>query len=797
MKKKIVTVLLLLGGSILFIQSAPPPSPDDQLIATYEQQPPIPKHYWVQKLQQPLADGSNMTMRIEYEEGVDIPTKLNIYYGDGLDITFHDDGQTPDIKAGDRIYSAYIQEDLQAFTSKLTQLQQTAQQTGSVTAFNGHLGTVVSANNLIQFDQARFDNFEEVEIDAMLINASDCGTSLKKENSLFITDLSVVEDPARTYNVVTGAGNPNGVWTFGNLIKNMAYVSSTGISAKTLLKEWVKGWAYGRTINGQSVPARTDVFRFLIGPWLQKANPSFPANYYGLIGGMGTQWETDWNNTPEADLLKNAPFKLMAIVNRIDLRGNSGYTGGLSNAGETRFIFTLEAPFDFSAVSLAGNPPKGFDGMASGGSCVNPIDWEGMNVIIEYGNPFSTACKLRDYAQKWLDLSGLTLGNSEYNDSLEAITHFVIDSNAAPSKPNKSALDQLRTNERIFFPSACHIAATAAWSASDWELSQFQLDATSHLLKPAPVANTPMNVSNIPWYLTLSGSSSGGTSSSVSSITDPTDHPGSNALLEWTFLNKIRVHAGNHSLPLSYTYAGDQFKLAATAVVDAEQVQYWDLAWYNSNTTHYSNIYNNPSSYPYEKDMRQQLSLNTCQGCHTGETKTVFTMVRPLPYGQAANYWGATPNGADGHFPVDHRGLDTRFASTWGQSNVNGSVENNHDLSSSLQYFTRVSPFLTGRNYSGTGAGTWQDDKHTGSEDASDSDPLLTNASSLFYVYDPTSYNDGTTDQSYPKPDRVEGYNDLQMRKQKLCQFLNADCSGSSVALAVLSVTSHMPLSGE
>ena len=51
-----------------------------------------------------------------------------------------------------------------------------------------------------------------------------------------------------------------------------------------------------------------------------------------------------WGSITQETLLKNAPFKLSAIVNRIDVRGNAAYGSGLNNSGETRFIFSLIAP---------------------------------------------------------------------------------------------------------------------------------------------------------------------------------------------------------------------------------------------------------------------------------------------------------------------------------------------------------------------------------------------------------------------------------------------------------------------
>lgn len=637
-----------------------------------------------------------------------------------------------------------------------------------------------------KFDWDTFDDDREVELPPVFIDAVDCQTSILKQNSLFITDLAVVEDPVRTFNVVTGTGNPVGVWTFGNLIKNITNEAVSGVSARTLLKNWLKGWTDGRTINGQFVPPRTGVFRYLIEPWLVKANRWSDTHYVGPMHPTADVWEQDWDNTSEDSLLKYAPFKLMAIVNRLDLKGNIGYTHSVNNAGETRFIYTLIAPVtiygDQDIVANPGESPRGLSGAS------DFIDWQGMNVILEFGNPQTTRCDLRDYAQAWLNLSGHPLGSPQFNQALESITHTVINANAAPNKPNGSALDQIRTNERLFAPSAS--AQTfdniELWKKSDWELSQFELDNTSHLLLPAPVSNTPNNIANRAYVLPLAGP-----------LLPAPDLDQAAALIDWVFKNQVKVHAGMHSIPSSYTYNGWTFTQAAVADINAEQVHFWDVSW-DESTTYYQTISpNDPNSHLVQKDVRQQLSLNTCQGCHSGETKTVFTQIRPVGYGESQDYWSATP-------AYDYRTLDTRFGygNIW-SSNVNGTLENNHQLPQSLnsEYFQRLSAFLTGRRYSGPG--NWQDDLHDNApnaDDAHDNTDINNDKFMLFQVYDPTDNHDGTTDKSLPKPDRTEGYNDLEMRKQRLCQFLNSPCSFDepteemNLPIQIIKVTAIPPL---
>jgi len=104
-----------------------------------------------------------------------------------------------------------------------------------------------------------------------------------------------------------------------------------------------------RIINGQNlinshtgisgIPAATnlrenEMLNQIIIPWLRNAN-----NNQSLSVTLGN-WVSLWNGTPQNMILKFAPFKLTAIVNRLDLRGNHGYSQSITNGGETRFIFS-------------------------------------------------------------------------------------------------------------------------------------------------------------------------------------------------------------------------------------------------------------------------------------------------------------------------------------------------------------------------------------------------------------------------------------------------------------------------
>lgn len=51
-----------------------------------------------------------------------------------------------------------------------------------------------------------------------------------------------------------------------------------------------------------------------------------------------------------------------------------------------------------------------------------------------------------------------------------------------------------------------------------------------------------------------------------------------------------------------------------------------------------------------------------------------------------------------------------------------------------------------------------------------------------------TDNHSGTNDNSYPKPDRVEGYNDLERRKKDLCTLVQSPCTHGDLGSVVVAI---------
>ena len=262
------------------------------------------------------------------------------------------------------------------------------------------------------------------------------------EQALLIRDPAVVGDTLRTSDPCTGTGTALGKWTFGYLMQQIA--GPTDAAAMT--RAWLAQWETTQTVNGLSVAARALMRRTIIDPW-QTAS-----------GGTGKPLD-----------LSKAPFRLRAIVNRIDLAENLLYGSG--SGGELRFVF-----------GAVGPPP----------SCT-PLQF---TVIFEFAVPRSGCKDLRDWARSWVDLDALTPGTAAYESALEALTEEIVKAGAAPGKPNGSNLAQLRTNEIALLD----LAATPG--AQFWEMREFRLDTAGALAQttvrrtPRPDVNETATVAN-------------------------------------------------------------------------------------------------------------------------------------------------------------------------------------------------------------------------------------------------------------------------------------------------------------
>ncbi len=286
------------------------------------------------------------------------------------------------------------------------------------------------------------------------------GTNLFQDRVLMIRDPLVVKDATRTLNPCNNAGTANGVWTFEHLIREMANQTASGIDPRDFAETWIQHWAdTNLTINGDFVDARPRINN-IINQWRN----------------AGTSGKLE---------LHLAPLRLLAIVPRVDLRTTSGGGGGyvtnssgnFLDAGEARFVFGFVLKPTWSAANLLGAVQ--IPGEAAGCRALP------FSVIFEYRVPKCDCKGVKGWAQQWVNLRNFAPGSADYNGRLELLTEQFARVNANPTKPNGSALGQLRSNE---------IATDPPGGFFSWELREFQLTQFPFtFLNETTTADTPQD----------------------------------------------------------------------------------------------------------------------------------------------------------------------------------------------------------------------------------------------------------------------------------------------------------------
>ena len=241
--------------------------------------------------------------------------------------------------------------------------------------------------------------------------------SVVPEKSLVITDLSVIEANAyTTWDPSYGVNDYRGAFTFGRLIDNMLPIGErTPLGRARFVIRWLRMWEQPQTINSFVIPARPLIRPLIIDPWRAAS------------GCAPTVADEDC----VLDFAQ-APFRLLAITNRPDLRRPVNGTD-FPSGGQGRFVF--------GAIGPAGE--KLF-----------------FTVIFEYDLPVTdldiplvddAALETRLWGEAWNALGRLSFG-PVYNYALFGVTHEFTRRDRTPSRRNGSALFQIRTNEVALSP---------------------------------------------------------------------------------------------------------------------------------------------------------------------------------------------------------------------------------------------------------------------------------------------------------------------------------------------------------
>jgi hypothetical protein len=325
-----------------------------------------------------------------------------------------------------------------------------------------------------------------------VVNSADgsCPASLEAQmpdvqydKELLITNTAVVDDPCRTVfdNPLCNAPTfltINGKWGFWYLMSEMA---GTNNVSRFVLK-WLETFEANNVIvNGQILEARTKIRNLVIDPWRQKSGCTTGLKYDDPGGACKL------NPTL-------APFRLLAIVNRVDLRtggaGNVGQHGHVStggDAGEGRFVFGFtNVPTDVNSVASAA-----------------PLSEA--TIIFEYKIPTAHRAA-KQWALDWRDLGTSTSFDASYKSKLQTITDRFVKSGVIPGNPNKgNAINRVRSNEKTFDPHPLN--SQKVWSMREFELNclpgtscgtnkKFILNTTTAQTPPHDIINDPTNARN-------------------------------------------------------------------------------------------------------------------------------------------------------------------------------------------------------------------------------------------------------------------------------------------------------------
>jgi hypothetical protein len=396
------------------------------------------------------------------------------------------------------------------------------------------------------------------------------------EESLLITDPIVVQNGGRTHDACVGGGAPNGVWTFKHLMAEMAIGS--GASTHDFVVDWLSNWLQPYVVNGDTVAARTQMFNQVILPW---------ANQSGVVATLSGGGVLTLSGPLDLD---RAPFRLSAIVNRIDLgattTGPSGYGGGSTSqpvdAGELRFVFGVQNLDTCNVLRFS--------------------------VIFEYGVPITGCTGVRDWAREWTKLNDPGFAprfSPAWLAQLETMTESVVKNGAAPAKGNQNALNQIRTNEFAL--------------GAPWELREFTLSIENAFLG-----------TDIPAFGELRTHTVAMTPDDTAF--SPTPQPVTDAFVLGDVLSGVPalVPVLPDDCTASYSVPG----------------HFSGLPFRGGNSltappTHWQAAVNSADNR--EACARHQFSLNTCNGCHFGDTATPFLHVDPtlMPAGLSNFLTGA------------------------------------------------------------------------------------------------------------------------------------------------------------
>jgi hypothetical protein len=292
--------------------------------------------------------------------------------------------------------------------------------------------------------------------------------------------------------------------------------------------------------------------------------------------------------------MNKAPFRLLAIVNRLDLRKNMFF--GEGKAGELRFVWSV---LDLEQKTSDKGACGGFEDIARGRepgiTSIGPADSPGINtVILEYAVDKKTTTDVKAWASKWAGLNSHSFTSTTYLSTLQDITEAVVVAGKGGSKrPNSSELIRIRTND--------------SQDDNNWQLREFEIDPATHLFRATTIKNTPSSLFQ-----------------DGDQFAPPFDFTDAQVLTDWINQNEQEIIDERHNVPTFVDRNEEPFLGGETTHFGNNGLNgTWAIAAAQSGLIHSS-------------EARRTFSFNTCNGCHGAETNTDFSHIAPRPYGQEA-----------------------------------------------------------------------------------------------------------------------------------------------------------------
>ncbi len=321
------------------------------------------------------------------------------------------------------VFTAAVDFDWKAFAKEQQQRKNLADTGREIPVFEGHQFVRMDKIHFVEPDEIRtaVQSHQPIQFTPQILEGT--GFTIQPAQELMIVAPSVVEDPARTWDACTSVGTPQGAWTFGTL---MTALANGQTDPRLMVENWLNNWTNNNlVINTFKVNARPGMASKVLNTWPRLAG--------------------------KLDLI-NAPMRLNAIVDRVDL----GQTGGSPTGGELRFIFGVTSPCP--------------NGLGRGGEATPEL----FDVIFEYSVPAAGCNQVLNWATQWHALDN----DPNYNRDLQRITDQVVTRSAGAS----TNLNRIRTNET-------YLSDSTTPPGQGWEMREFLLSAG--VLHETTMAETP------------------------------------------------------------------------------------------------------------------------------------------------------------------------------------------------------------------------------------------------------------------------------------------------------------------